>query len=1312
MKKKRRNKRETKMSNIQFADVSARLKLESRIRDGARNMLQILDASTSNDALRGQVERELAVAEEQVQTLNTRRKGIENTLNSAVASSSRFRRPRAIRAVHGLEDLNTHAVIPSLSPDPFALPESQAFRLPASVLSGPPSSAPSITSTSAYIDDIACSACIVEALTRILQMLLSTRIEVINLRDPTSSASAAQPKSRGSPMASDHELCHLFLFLSSLYQQLPDLRLETDTQSLAQCALLGISLGALSMVRAYAMRLLRYILSAPLLPDLATHTNALPLLLCRALTQEASCVFEREQSLKLVRACMHYTRLGSQHAHTLLTVGVVRVLAAIAVEPDDPLCSASIETLAELALLDTPLVARSSAMAPLWRAVCETPADVAVPLVTSMLMLLDRPTTRRHISAGTDLASVLAGFTSVPSAAESSSQLSTTQQVVSHLLLSWQGLFYLCMCDMGALRSLVASLYVEDQTIRRHVLAALLPLFRTVDATVSHSPMLHVRVSYVAFALMLLLDAGLWDALLMIMQQAPRHDNLASELLDRILAFSRDMMPQEGASLHACAALVHRICVPNEQKPELMVGASHVLDAVGRSEAVHTFSSRANQNQAQPTSSHEVSPTYAQGMYVTLDDAHFRTMLRDSMVITAREHTLWNQPVILELLDHALWDPKRFDEALNGSKFIRRLLAFFRPAHMRYASMKKHDMAHRWTAVGVSLCRVLLYHADGVRVLVEEHLLSDLRDSFEQLGQRASETLFSLHHLQHNIVTGYFEMLQVLSASAVGLELLTHARLFTPLMCLCENEDDASVQVVCSLLAVLDVSAHALPRVFLERALSDGPDRVREAATKRVGNVLWLDDEPQPWAMSLLLTQLYDPSASVRTAATNEMERACAHPAMAQCAMQQGPPVDLLATHTTIALLGLADSRGFQLMHRAGLLSPLAQAWYARDHIAYVAQAERVMALDSATPFLPPHLYGQLAKTPAGCVYLAELHVLPEWSAVLAGHALESFDSAMLEKVKAALWACGHVGASDLGMSMLQSHDLVDLVFQTAKSPVVSIRGTFFFVCGLWAHSEQGRCALTDRGWDVSATAHVCLPRDFRAFVYLPGSGTTGMNQGLSSRLTPPKDEQEAYATGLLANLGNGVVAGSARRALLRHRQQHPRVYRQVSLLGRALHMMDHFAFRLAARRSIWAILVECPLTPDTIRALQQWRSMHLTIAPVPPTRRSQKTQSEADRQDRLEQGMSRLYPVLRLSSRQRQPCGTGSYTTSQMDPRPTKSTTEPGVTDASLSAPATDLTTSTMATTTHTTYSQPSPQPCAGRATRDAWPYKMHGFV
>ena len=42
----------------QFADLTARLDLEARIRDGARNMLQLLDArDAGNDALRSQIQR-------------------------------------------------------------------------------------------------------------------------------------------------------------------------------------------------------------------------------------------------------------------------------------------------------------------------------------------------------------------------------------------------------------------------------------------------------------------------------------------------------------------------------------------------------------------------------------------------------------------------------------------------------------------------------------------------------------------------------------------------------------------------------------------------------------------------------------------------------------------------------------------------------------------------------------------------------------------------------------------------------------------------------------------------------------------------------------------------------------------------------------------------------------------------------------------------------------------------------------------------------------------------------------------------------
>lgn len=58
----------------QLAEVSANLDLEARIRDGAQNMLKMLDArGDENEALRGQIQRELSVAEAQLQALQARK---------------------------------------------------------------------------------------------------------------------------------------------------------------------------------------------------------------------------------------------------------------------------------------------------------------------------------------------------------------------------------------------------------------------------------------------------------------------------------------------------------------------------------------------------------------------------------------------------------------------------------------------------------------------------------------------------------------------------------------------------------------------------------------------------------------------------------------------------------------------------------------------------------------------------------------------------------------------------------------------------------------------------------------------------------------------------------------------------------------------------------------------------------------------------------------------------------------------------------------------------------------------------------------
>lgn len=68
-------------------------------------MIRILEAQgTETGALRSQIQRELDVAEEQIQTLQARKSALQSSTPGG--SESKFLRPRAIRAVQGLEDLN------------------------------------------------------------------------------------------------------------------------------------------------------------------------------------------------------------------------------------------------------------------------------------------------------------------------------------------------------------------------------------------------------------------------------------------------------------------------------------------------------------------------------------------------------------------------------------------------------------------------------------------------------------------------------------------------------------------------------------------------------------------------------------------------------------------------------------------------------------------------------------------------------------------------------------------------------------------------------------------------------------------------------------------------------------------------------------------------------------------------------------------------------------------------------------------------------------------------------------------------------
>lgn len=72
-----------------------------------------------------------------------------------------------------------------------------------------------------------------------------------------------------------------------------------------------------------------------------------------------------------------------------------------------------------------------------------------------------------------------------------------------------------------------------------------------------------------------------------------------------------------------------------------------------------------------------------------IDDSHFRNRLLATQVLSTKDHTAWNVDIIIELLEGPLLNPKRLDEAMRASKFMRRLLGFFHPFAYRYTEVKR-----------------------------------------------------------------------------------------------------------------------------------------------------------------------------------------------------------------------------------------------------------------------------------------------------------------------------------------------------------------------------------------------------------------------------------------------------------------------------------------------------------------------------------------------------------------------------------------------------------------------------------------------
>ncbi|WFC98670.1 hypothetical protein MYAM1_001402 [Malassezia yamatoensis] len=920
----------------QLESVKKRLELEDHVAHGARSMLSVLQMQEASDSsLRDHVQRELHLAESNMVALQAQKQILESALypNSDVT----FLKPRAIRAVHGMGDLNE---------DRFLTP---AYGLDQSV----------------------------EHIRQLLGALVLILAQTWEGTDE---------------------------YTQSAIKEVPTYRIARAQVNIMSCIT--------SLLRRYPALCTELPNEAPSL----LNSRALSLLLSRALVRDMSQISEREQALRFVRAWIPWTALDKD-AWQVISDGLVRAMSAIAHEPEDPLYATVIETIAELAMIDPALVARTLSFGPLWRAVCEMPLARSAALIDCLLGLFESPSTRQFIGPNMDLAAALTGFTNVPSTTQENydQQLSIAEQATLKTLSSWEGLMYLCSDEGVALKSVLAALHLDQPKIQSRILRALAQLLdsetshftrnASTQQDTKHEPpriaASTLRDQYLALVLTLLLDAQLLPGLVFIIRESDKLRPSASHVLNLVFKRARLVFRDSSSELHTFSTLVHIVCdaycSPHEQ-----LTAKTALLAINAVEA--TLDS--NFMQEKVVRQNTIEETRMQ-LDSSMDDIQFRSLVRDSMVTTSREHQVWNISIINELLDGPLQDARHFEEALFHTKLIRRLMSFLRPFSQRYAPLRADPANEQWTEIGRKFFRLLLLQHEGQIYLAEDRFLNEFREALEQLVTNAPDALFNVRAMRSTLVSGYFDFLRLFTESTVGLDLLHAARLFSPLVALSviDGPQDFFIE---TLVRSMDYTLGSWPRLFLQKALTAGSEQVRLASTRHLSTQLWLDFQPQKWVISMLLDQLYDVAPQIRGSALDALREACKHPTMLNAVVIQRPFPYLFGDEDDpMHLLFMSQPAGFDDLLKSGYVTRQMNLWFRHQNLAYVGVAEEALARinEMNAPPLPPHFYGQLVATQAGCILLQGTDHIQQFKQQIR-NVIEGYD---VLHCKAAIWALvGH----------------------------------------------------------------------------------------------------------------------------------------------------------------------------------------------------------------------------------------------------------------------------------------------------------------
>ena len=486
---------------------------------------------------------------------------------------------------------------------------------------------------------------------------------------------------------------------------------------------------------------------------------------------------EREQALKFVRAFLDvkdgFKEISRAIVRTIVAVAEHgeerRPNAQVADQDADRLRPICIETLAEILVRDPRLLLASGGMGPLSEVLSEGTYKASESLTYAFLFLLDTPARRKYVQPSYGLSGILTAFTD--HLVTSEAVLKQNSKAVATALKSWSGLMTLCMYDFRSVKSLVTSMLLPNPSIRETVLDLLFTLLRIKPPAWATSFLAGRRLTtygrvanlkssegkdrgttyleedsgeqnfvehYTALLLAVLIQSGALQSLLHIAQaeEDPMLKRKTTLLIGEVLKLAARLLPPSWSGelqllpeLFAAAARFH------DEDHFVASGIVYQISSVSRTLYRSTPSgplsgALASSNSMGDLASLEDQPKA--NASVTFDDATFRQLLIESGVLNHSGWAKWNWDVILKIIDGPLQIGKRLEEAIKASKFMKRIISFYRPFKYKFAEVKNTRNTQKYVRVGCALIHSLLQSPEGIRFLADSKLLRQIAECLAQ----------------------------------------------------------------------------------------------------------------------------------------------------------------------------------------------------------------------------------------------------------------------------------------------------------------------------------------------------------------------------------------------------------------------------------------------------------------------------------------------------------------------------------------------------------------------------------------------------